>query len=357
MVNSGFTYREINYGGVNKMFLWLGNTLAEENYDVTFCCIHDKKRSERISINAKSIELALPAHASFLKKHFSFFYHATKKLNHVIKKEQYDYVINFDGMAFYVLLFLKLFNSYTFIVSERADPYYNQSVWAKLKRWLYRYVDILVCQTEGAKKFFSIKTQRKSVVIPNPIIIPHDKWKLENSKHQVAHVARLHIWQKRQDVLLKAFAFFVKNHQDYILNIYGGGMDEKTLKKLAITLGVDKSVKFHGNTSNVQFELLSNEIFVLSSDFEGMPNALMEAMALGMPVVSTKCSPGGAEALIENGYNGLLTACGDPEAIANALSQYVDNHQKEKEIANNARKSMTKFEQKIILNLWKKIVS
>ena len=356
MVNNGFTYREINYGGVNKMFLWLGNTLANDGYDVTFCSIHDQKRSGRITDKAKSIELAIPANDGYLKKHLSYFWHSLRQLNRIFRSERYDYVLNFDGLAFYVLLFLRLFRSFKLVVSERADPNYNQSRLAKLKRILYRYVDVLVCQTDGAKKCFAKKTQSKVVVIPNPIDIPKEEWKFENTEHQIAHVARLHVWQKRQDILLRAFSLFVKTHPDYKLNIYGGGPDENMLINLSKQIGISEFVFFHGNTSDVRNKLLKNELFVLTSDFEGMPNALMEAMALGMPVVSTKCSPGGAEVLISDGENGFLTECGDADEIAKSFGKVVDNHKNASAMGHKARKTMEQFKPQDIIKRWEEII-
>lgn len=356
MISSGFTYRKINYGGVNKMFLWLGNTLADNGYDVTFCCIHDKDISPRISNNAKTIVLEVPDSDSYFIRHFRFFTHATIRLNKVFKQGKYDYVFNFDGLAFYVILLLKLFYSYRFVVSERADPYYNQSFFEHLKRKLYKFVDILVCQTEGAKGFFSSKIKKKIVVIPNPITIPKEQWNLDNVKTQIAHVARLHLWQKRQDILLRAFAVFVEKHPQYTLNIYGGGPDEEKLRTLARDINISSSVVFAGNSSNVKEELLNAELFVLTSDFEGMPNALMEAMALGMPVVSTKCSPGGAEALIENNNNGVLVDCGDVEGLAKAMTQLVDNKQLMTKISYEARLSMENYNPEKIISLWENII-
>ena len=356
MVSSGFTYRTINYGGVNKMFLWLGNTLASEGYDVSFCCIHDIERSERIDSSVKSIELSVPTSTSFIKKHILFFYHATKLLKKILKDGQYDYVFNFDGMEFYVLLFLRRFFPFKFVVSERADPNYNHSFLARLKRWLFRYVDVLVCQTEGAKQCFNNRIQNKTVVIPNPIKLPKHVWDIKKTKREIAHVARLHIWQKRQDILLKAFALFHTNHPDFILNLYGGGQDEMKLRDLTAALKISSFVVFHGNTSEIGEKLLNNELFVLTSDFEGMPNALMEAMATGMPVISTKCSPGGAEALIRDGINGLLVECGDIQGLAAALSRMADNFQFEIQLANNARISMRDYSPEVIISMWEKIL-
>lgn len=352
MVSSGLTYRAINYGGVNKMFLWLGNCLSHNGYEVTFCCIHDRKRSDKIDANVKSIELAVPTYSSFVKNHILFFYHATSALNKVLKNEKYDYVLNFDGMAFYILLYLKIYHPFRFIVSERADPNYNHSKLARLKRFLYRYVDILVCQTEGAKKCFPKVIQSKSIVIPNPIYIPNEKWQREKVNPSIANVGRLHIWQKRQDVLIKAFSFIHKSYPKYELNLYGSGPDEEKLRQLAKEYGIEKVVFFHGEIKNVQEQLLFNEIFVLTSDFEGIPNALLEAMALGMPVISTKCSPGGAELLINDHENGLLVDCDDVHSLYRAFCEMVTKKEMADMFGVAARESVRRFSPEIIIRQW-----
>ena len=128
------------------------------------------------------------------------------------------------------------------------------------------------------------------------------------------------------------------------------------LRDLTAALKIGSFVVFHGNTSEIGEKLLNNELFVLTSDFEGMPNALMEAMATGMPVISTKCSPGGAETLIRDGFNGLLVERGDIQGLAVALSRMVDNSQFEIQLANNARNSMRDYSPEVIISMWEKIL-
>lgn len=355
IVSSKFSYGRGNYGGVNKMLLWLGNTLAmDPNYNVTFCTIYDKERSERICPEAKSIELSVQYHKSFARRNIYFFTYAFRRIKHLLKRGNYDYVVSFDGMAFYPLLYYMNRFKYTFVVSERADPNYDHSFFSSLKRKLYRYVGVLVCQTEGAKRCFSDRIQSKSIVIPNPISIPTNKWK-RGTIHSIACVGRLHIWQKRQDVLIRAFESFNKTYPEYVLNLYGSGPDEGELRSLAKENGLEEKVIFHGEIKNVQEKLLNNEIFALTSDFEGIPNALLEAMALGMPVISTKCSPGGAELLIKDHENGLLVNCDDVTSLSSALCEMASNIEMAEKYGASARESVKSFSPETIIKQWKEI--
>ncbi len=356
IVSSKFSYGKGNYGGVNKMLLWLGNTLAEDPYySITFCTIYDKERSERISPIAKSVELNVQYHQSFVKRNLHFFTCAATRIKKVLKNGNYDYVVSFDGMAFYPLLYYRKRFKYTFVVSERADPNYDHSFFSSLKRKLYKNVGVLVCQTDGAKNCFSDKIQLKTIVIPNPVSIPETKWNRAYTRHSIACVGRLHVWQKRQDTLIKAFKSFSKTYPDYILNLYGSGPDEKKLKLMVKVNGIEDKVIFHGETNNVQEKLLNDEIFTLTSDFEGIPNALLEAMALGMPVISTKCSPGGAELLINDHKNGLLVDCNDVYSLSKALCEMVADKEKAELYGVAARESVRRFSPDIIIKKWKEV--
>ena len=135
------------------------------------------------------------------------------------------------------------------------------------------------------------------------------------------------------------------------LHLYGDGDDETKLKEMAI--GQERIV-FEGVTNNVVEAIQNARIFVLSSDFEGIPNALIEAMSLGVPCVSTKCSPGGAELLIEDGKSGLLTPLGDVKALASAMKRFVDNQEEAEQMGQNATSIVEKFSEDKIFNLWNK---
>ena len=107
-----------------------------------------------------------------------------------------------------------------------------------------------------------------------------------------------------------------------------------------------------GVTHDVYKSLGEAEIMVLASDYEGIPNAIIESMCVGVPVISTKCSPGGAEFLIENGSNGLLVEKGDVNGIAEAIRKLLKNEQLYNEIKRNGFNIKKTLNSDLILPKW-----
>lgn len=345
---------EFKYAGMEKMLVWLGNSLADKGYDVTFCTLFDTERCVLYSPKVHSIELALPYYSSFFKRNIVIFIRGLQKLQKVVSQD-YDYVVNFGDTMFFLLVILKTYNNYKLITSERGDPYNCSNFLERLRRKMVKCSNYIVFQTNGARDFYGEVIKKRSCIIPNPIVIPQQEWSQDDTNKHVAFVGRIDFWQKRLDVLVEAFAKFKSLHSDYILDIYGSG-NIKELKRIVEKLYLSENVIIHGAVSDVNEKLLLSELFILTSDFEGIPNALLEAMAIGMPVISTNCSPGGAAFLIENYKNGILVDCGDTEAIANSINYLVENRDKAKLMGQRARISMKKYDPQQIIALWSAIL-
>ena len=127
--------------------------------------------------------------------------------------------------------------------------------------------------------------------------------------------------QKRFGLLVDAFHKICDQFPDYTLEIYGTGLGEEKLQAKIDSLGRQDRIRLMGRSHDVPNTIKNASLFVLPSDYEGLPNALMEAMALGLPVVSTDCAGGGARFLIDHGENGLLVPCDDVDALADAIKK------------------------------------
>jgi 1,2-diacylglycerol 3-alpha-glucosyltransferase len=209
-----------------------------------------------------------------------------------------------------------------FLVSERNDP--NRYEHPKIRDFSYRFADVVVCQTPDAADSFPRGIRKKSVVIANPIDVgevqPYDGVR----EKRIVTVGRLNP-QKNHRLLLTAFAAFAKEHDDYVLEIYGKGELEGELKAYAKELKIDDRVVFKGFSNHVKEEINRAAMFVLSSDYEGISNSMTEAMALGVPTISTDCPIGGSKMFIRDHQNGLLTPVGDADALVTAMSEIADD--------------------------------
>ena len=130
--------------------------------------------------------------------------------------------------------------------------------------------------------------------------------------------------QKDYPTLFKSFQIILQSHPDYTLEIFGDGPDGPTLEEIALKMGIKENVTFHGAQKDAILQAADARCYVLSSKYEGMPNALMEAMAAGLPCVSTDCPNGPAE-LIEHGRNGLLVPVGDSAKLAEAMLKMIED--------------------------------
>ena len=232
------------------------------------------------------------------------------------KKNKGCYIFSFcvSGSIFSVITAAGI--PHRFLVSERNDP--TRISGQKIRDWSYRKAEKLVFQTEDMKKCFSEDIRKKSAVIPNPVSEDIPEPFIGERKKRVVSVARLHP-QKNHRLLLNAFARFQKFFSDYELHIFGIGELEEELKQQAQKLHIENKVIFRGFSPNVQQEIRDSAMFVLSSDYEGISNAMIEALAMGVPVISTDCPVGGSRMYIEDGVSGLLTPVGDEKALAEAM--------------------------------------
>lgn len=223
------------------------------------------------------------------------------------------------------------------VVADRNDPRHmpKQGPVRLARNWLYHLADTVVVQTQHNKDYFSKSLQKKCKIIYNPVDLQQYQGLAlrTEKKHRIVSAARL-MKQKNQLMLIDAFAQIRKDFPDYTLTIYGEGPFRETLEQRIKELGLGDSVFLPGKVQNVFDCIADAELFVLSSNFEGMPNALIEAMCLGLPVISTKVS--GATDLIEHEKNGLLTDVADTQQLTENIKKMLENPQLRCSCANNA---------------------
>ena len=237
------------------------------------------------------------------------------------------------------------------ISSERSNPLKERTRLKKiLTNMLYKKSDGIIFQTNGVKRVFPKSIVKKGVVIGNPIgncykgepILYKDRIK------HVATVGRL-FPLKDYPTLLKAWQLVLKDHPDYILDIYGDGPNEQEYKDLAKSLNIDNNVIFHGVRKDVVDLIKNVKCFAFASMCEGMPNGLLEAFASGIPCVSTNCDFGPSD-IIEDGVNGLLVKVGDYDALAKGINRLIEDEEFSNACTIGSKKIFDKYSLEAITN-------
>lgn len=214
------------------------------------------------------------------------------------------------------------------VVSERSAPgqFEGKKLTKILSRFLMRFSDGFVFQTGEVKQYYSKNLKGRGVVIPNPIQVSELPPPYEGGTREkkIVTVGRLKS-VKNHKMLIHAFADINDEYPDYSLIIYGEGELRPELENLINSLKMNDRIHLPGNQNNILNIIRSASIFVMTSDYEGMPNALIEAMSVGLPCISTDCPSGGARSLIESGKNGILIPVGDKEALINVIRKLLNN--------------------------------
>lgn len=348
-----FLNTNIGYGGASKMLVWVANQCAQEGYDVTFVTYRDSVIHQELNSKVNHVHFELESDNGLGKGIISSILFFRK----YIKQQKFDIAVGFLPPS-QIRLSLSCIGLKTkLIFSQRGDPYQRKSslimkLAESFGNWLFSFADYFVFQTKGAQSFYPKKIQNRSIVIPNPINpLRRTQERDGHIEKKIVCVARLDLYQKRQDVLIEAFNLIKSDFPDYILELYGDGAkeDEIKLRKLAEN---NSQIIFKGSVSNIVASIQNASLAVLSSDFEGIPNALLEYMSLGIPSVSTDCSPGGAAMIIENGVNGMLVPASKPYELASAM-KYMLSHPIEAEKMGKAGiHVLTRFAEDKIRRKW-----
>lgn len=337
---------EIGGGGAERVSTLIANYLHDQGYHVHLICFISGDVEYPVNAGIQLHYLKKSGH-----KYVNLAVRAVS-LKGYLASVSPDVLISL-GFGYHYLGFCHAFSRYKVILSERNDPFNEyKDVFSK---WMIRHdfgkAHAVVFQTKGAMSFFSDSIRRKSTIIANPVMSDLPDVFSGKRRECVVAVCRLDP-QKNLPLLLRSFARFRQKHDGYILEIYGRGSMEEVLKRQINELGLSKSVIFMGFRKDVHNLIRDAAMFVSSSDYEGISNSMVEALALGLPCISTDCPPGGAGMLIRNGENGYLIPVGDEKGLAEAMAMIVDNLELASIISANASKIRHELSINIIGRKW-----
>ena len=157
-------------------------------------------------------------------------------------------------------------------------------------------------------------------------------------------------------MLIDAFEIFHREFCDYKLDLYGDGSEKDRIKAYVKKKDMDGCVSIHPFVNNIHEQIEDASIFALASNYEGLSNSMIEALALGIPSVVTDCPCGGARMVINNYKNGILVPVGDVNAMAKAMKNIASDSELAKKMSEEAINIRNKLSAKKIANEWMEII-
>lgn len=334
--------------GAAKIFRFVSSEMSNCGYEVEALIILDDSIEETIE-NVPVSTLGIKTFPKGIWRLRTF-----SVLRREIRKSNPDIVCTFVQDACFLVRVATLGLPILTISCDRGDPSWGgKSLWKPITKWTYRQSDICVFQLPEVRDYFGSKNLKKSYVIPNPFV-PMEEPDRSFVNKTIVSAGRF-TDQKGFDVLIKAFDIVRKRFPEYKLIIWGDGDLREEYQSLIDKLQLKDSVELPGYIRNVSSAIKHEGIFVLSSRYEGIPNALIEAMSMGLPCVSTDCSPGGARFLASNETRAIIVPVDCSELLANAICKVIEDKNLAKSLSSNALQVRKEYEPAIILNLWRKV--
>ena len=380
-------------GGAERVAAMLTNEFYNNGYDTSFM-LTSAKRSEIIrrdlnsaiplillqeTNSAKTSKMRRFAASAFSHlfedtghmvparlAHFSFVTQYKNEITEVrrilIEKPELT-VIAFSQPAIPIVLLAAQGLPNRIVISERTDPnrLMKHRYGRKFVEKYYSRADAAVFQTEDAKNAYPTCVSSKGTVIPNPIKAdlpePFHGKRTEN----ITTFCRISA-QKNLPMLFEAFRLLHQDHPSYRLRVIGDALNdegraiEAQLKQYVQKHGLEQSVLFEPFMLNVHEAILQDAMYVNSSDYEGISNAMLEAMAIGMPVICTDCPIGGARQTITDHVNGLLVPVGDADTLAKAMKELIEDPCLGSVLSKNGVEVQNTFKKEIILQKWTELL-
>ena len=347
-------------GGAQRVVSLLANSWADTATKVgviTFAEEHHDFHALDPRVPRRVLGLFLPSQSwrEVLRLNFQ----RIRELRKALRRLKPKTVISFVGATNILTIIASTGLGIRVVISERNDPA-RQSLggpWDALRKLLYRRADVVTAIDESALETMSAYVpRRKLVAIPLAISPPpvSETGAIPPGKPYVLAVGRLHL-QKGHDVLIKAFALASRRLPGWTLVVAGEGELRGELEGLSSYLGISDRVRWMGLVEDPYFLYRHADIFAMPSRYEGLGNALIEAMGCGLPPIVTDASPGPLR-YVEDGITGLVVPVDDEVALADAIVSLAQDYELRRALGENAARRVESHTLERILPLWDRLI-
>lgn len=355
MKKIAFYIYSLNRGGAERVLLALIEYLKEK-YQIVLITDAIEKCEYTLPEGIHRINIGTCTYKGIFRKLSPIW--RLRQLQAIVKKEKADVLVAFMLQNGVRALMAHVFSNQRIIAAVRSDPAWEYPTkWKRmwLNAWMSK-ADKVVCQTGMQRDFFCKSVQRKTTLIANavredfPYALPY-----EQRQKKIVSSGRL-VDYKNHLMLIKAFERAKEYLKDYRVYIYGEGPYRDVLEQYLEEHSLTNQVFLPGDVEDVAGHIQDAELFVLPSNTEGMPNALMEAMQMGIAVISTDCPCGGPRSLLENGKNGYLCEVNNDEQLAQIMCMLLKDKKRLQEVGNEALTIRETHCPKEIYGAWEKLL-
>ena len=357
MKTIAFHLNNLERGGAERVVVTLADRFANAGYRVLIATeeygrneFETDRRVERVHAGLREGDEARGRLTKFRLRE--------RYLREFILEYKPDVVVTFALKSDYRALVAAKGTGVPVVVSIRTNPvgHYDSLVRRIQTRRLFPRAAGAVFQTTGQRDFFLPHMKCKTEIIMNPINEKYFDPAPVPREKSVVHHARL-VYFKNQHLLIRAFLRAWERHPDYVLKIYGDDSGDGTKEKLEALITerhAEDKVFLMGGDVAFEKEIPKGSVYAFSSDWEGLPNSLLEAMAMGMPVVATDCPCGGPATVIEDGVNGLLVPIKEEEPMADAICRLIEDRELAERLGSEARKIKERANTEEVFRQWER---
>lgn len=343
-------------GGAERVVSTLANTLSRRGHDITVAAEWKGEDEFQLLPEVKHLIIGLkPGDKN--KTRISQYFIRLKNLEKCIMEEQPDIVVPFAQKAIYRALMAQKKTKAKVVTAVRTVPagHYDHFSDRFLIPWLFPKASGCVFQTSEQRDYFLPHLPEKTCIILNPV---NDRYL--NTEYPAVRTKRVVtsgriVDFKNQSLLIDAFMDVHRDYPDYSLEIYGPDSHDGTkeiLERKIADYRASSFVHLMGGFDDLENRLRDASVYAFTSDWEGLPNALIEAMVIGLPVVATDCPCGGPAEIIDNNVNGLLVPIKDREALADGIKKLIKDSALAERLGRNAMKLREKTDPEIVSSEW-----
>lgn len=330
-----FVIPNMRGGGTERVISMLAREYVSRGMDVDILTFASGECAYQLDERVKLVCVSEQSHGNPIIQLKRLF-----RMRKYFRKNKGCYIYSFSVAGTIFSAITKFGLNCPMFVSERNDPRQGREDW--LRDWAYSKAVGIATQTRECISYFPEKLQKKMTVIPNPIDSALEEPYFGEREKSIVYVGRLH-HQKNPKLLLTAFARFVEKYPDYTLHMYGDGELKEEMQEYVQSQHIDKNVVWHGFCKDVRTRIYKAGMYVLSSDFEGISNSMIEALALGIPVIATDCPIGGSAMYIEHGVSGFLVPVKDEDKLLEAMCAIAENEELAQKLSHNGAAIREKY--------------